>query len=152
VNYNRVQPLGGPFSLWLAASGQLSSSPLLKSEELFIGGPAFGRAFAPGAFWGDSGLAGLAELRFDQPLDGRIAQGYQLYAFVDKAALWTRGFEYQQLSSYGAGLRLFVNEDLRAGMEVAVPTEVPAFAPDPGTRVYLSLSRTFKGCQLAWCD
>jgi hemolysin activation/secretion protein len=152
VNYNRVQPLGGPFSLWLAASGQWSTGPLLRSEEFFVGGSAFGRAFAPGAFWGDSGLAGLAELRIDQPLDGRLGQGYQLYAFLDRAALWASGFDYQQISSYGGGLRLFVNEDLRAGLEVAAPIEVPALARDPGTRVYFSLSRTFRGCPLGWCD
>ncbi|WP_457832789.1 hypothetical protein, partial [Staphylococcus aureus] len=81
------------------------------------------RAFAPGAIYGDAGIAGLLELRFDQSLDLALAKGYQIYGFVDRGAIWTRGLDFQGLSSAGGGVRVFLNDDLRAGFEIATPLE-----------------------------
>lgn len=152
MSYSRLQPLWGPFTLLATASAQLSSGPLLQSEQFFVGGTSFGRAFSPGTFAGDSGIATLAELRFDQTVDNARLAGYQLYAFIDGAGLWTRGSELQQVSSYGAGVRFALRDDWRAGLEVARPIEVPTYASHPGTRVFFTFSHSFTGCRLAWCE
>ncbi len=86
----RYQALTGPFSLMLATAAQVTSGPVVRSEAFGFGGSFMGRAFAPSTFIGDNGLAGLAELRFDQTLDAAPMKGYQLYAFVDRGVLWMR--------------------------------------------------------------
>ncbi len=147
---SRYQSIAGPFSLLIAGAGQVSSGPLLKSESFFFGGFQFGRAFAPGAIYGDAGIAGLLELRFDQSLDLALTKGYQIYGFVDRGAIWTRGLDFQGLSSAGGGVRVFLNDDLRAGFEIATPLET-APGLERETRFYVSLARTFRGCELASC-
>ncbi|MDX2203329.1 MAG: POTRA domain-containing protein [Hyphomicrobiaceae bacterium] len=148
---SRYQPIAGPFSLSLSAAGQASSAPLLKSESLFFGGSQFGRAFAPGSIYGDSGVAGLAELRFDQHLGLEVAKAYQLYGFIDRGILWTRGYDFQSLSSAGGGLRLLLNDSLRAGFEIATSIDTGGLF-EQETRFYVSLARAFKNCDRAWCN
>jgi hemolysin activation/secretion protein len=63
-----LQKLSGQWSLLFAGTSQFASAPLLASEEFFLGGPTFGRAFLSGDLSGDSGVAGVLELRFDQPI------------------------------------------------------------------------------------
>jgi len=135
----RYQGLGGPWSALLSTTGQLASSPLLQSEEFSLGGPLFGRAFASGDLSGDSGLTGLLELRFDQKRERGLLEGYQLYAFLDAGIVWNRGgIDTASLSSYGAGLRLFLQDDLKASIELALPISSPEF---------LEADETAKSCR-----
>ena len=152
-NATRLQGLGGAWSALLSTSGQLASSPLLLSEQFYIGGPLLGRAYAAGALSGDSGLTGLLEIRFDQKLEIGPLLGYQLYAFIDAGIVWTRGSaEHESLSSVGAGVRFALQDGYRMGFEVAVPVEQHSLTSvDEGTRFFFSLSKSFKGCAHRWC-
>lgn len=149
----RQQRLGGPWSAVVSSMGQLASSPLLLSEQFYIGGPLLGRAYASGSLSGDSGLTGLVELRFDQNLEIGLLTGYQLYAFADAGVVWTRGIPgSESLSSLGVGVRLALQDGYRMGFEVAVPVEYHSLTgQDEGTRFYFSLSKSFKGCAQLWC-
>lgn len=147
----RYQALAGPFSLMLATGAQVTSGPVVRSEAFGFGGSFMGRAFAPAAFIGDNGLAAIAELRFDQTLAVQPLKGYQLYAFLDRGVLWTRDSEVVTAGSWGGGVRLMLDHDMRLGLEVATVLDAPAYA-ERETRVLVSLGRTFKSCATLTCD
>ena len=152
--YAHVRPIAGAWSLMAAATGQLASGPLLKSESIFAGGSVFGRAFAPGAVYGDNGLAGLVEVRYDATIPRLPIKGVQLYGFVDRAALWFEEADVrQQITSAGLGARFFLTEDTRAGIEIATPIRQGTDSGiDDGTRVIVSFSRALRGCERLWCN
>lgn len=147
-NAARNQRLDGPWSVLLSTSGQWTSSQLLQSEQFYIGGPLLGRAFSTGALIGDSGLTGLLEMRFDSMREAGPIMGYQLYAFVDAGIVWSRDSpEQESLSSYGAGIRVTLQDDYRAGFEIAMPIDYHSHSSqDSGTRFLFSLSKSFKNC------
>ncbi|NJO32525.1 MAG: hypothetical protein HC869_04715 [Rhodospirillales bacterium] len=150
----RLQNLGGAWSALLSTSGQVASSPLLQSEQFYIGGLLLGRAYSPGALSGDSGVAGLLEVRFDQRVEIGPLLGYQLYAFIDGGAVWTRGYaDHDSLSSLGGGVRFALRDGFRAGFEVAVAVgDHSPTSDDQGTSFYFSLSKSFKACAQLLCD
>jgi hemolysin activation/secretion protein len=97
---------------------------------------------------GDSGWAGLAELRFDKPFEGALLKGYQLYAFVDSGMVWDRGKEDRgSLTSLGGGVRLSFQDGLRAGLEVAAPAgNYPASSSRGGLSFFFTLSHALRSC------
>jgi hemolysin activation/secretion protein len=123
---------------------------LLLSQQFQLGGAAFG----PGYFSGDNGIAGSAELRFNQDLKGdafdRFLKGYQLYTFVEGGTVWDvdrlPGVS-ASLASAGAGVRFYLVGDTRAGLAVATPVH---YRPNDGSvrdlRVMVSLSNVLKLC------
>jgi hemolysin activation/secretion protein len=145
-----LQKLTGQWSILLAGTAQLTSSPLLASEEFVLGGPVFGRAFRGGDVGGDSGFAGLAEIRLDLPAEGPVLKGYQWYAFADFGVVWDRGTEVGErasLSSFGGGLRLSFHDGFKAGLEIASPLgDYSAYGGDGGLRVFFTLSKALKSC------
>ncbi len=148
VSLTHYQNLAENWSLKLASAGQVSSGPLLSSQQFYLGGLSFGRGFEGGWLAGDNALAGSAELRFDQPLGLAFAKGYQLYGFVEGGV--TRSYRQpkhliQGLASVGLGARLFLNDDLQFGVAVAVP--VAQHSPmrwNRGTTVLFSLSNALR--------
>lgn len=144
----QLQRLSAQWSLLFAGTAQLTSAPLLASEEFYLGGPLFGRAFRGGNVSGDSGWAGLAELRFDKPFEGALLKGYQLYAFVDSGMVWDRGKEDRgSLTSLGGGVRLSFQDGLRAGLEVAAPAgNYPASSSRGGLSFFFTLSHALRSC------
>ena len=149
VTLTRQQRLSENWSVVVSGAAQAASTALLASEEFYLGGPLFGRAFRGGDVSGDAGVASFAEVRFDQSWEGAFVKGYQVYAFVDTGAVWDRdiGDDHVSLSSFGGGLRVLLQDGLRAGFEVAVP--LGDYAPssnDGGPTVFLTLSRSFKSC------
>ncbi len=128
VHVSRIQPLYGPFSLLTAAEGQYTNDPLLASEEMALGGADFGSAYDPAEISGDRGLAGRAELQFNQSLaDTSILSQYQLYGFYDIGKVWNIdpivGSEnsHDSLSSAGIGARFNLLKSVSGGVEGAVP-------------------------------
>ena len=121
--------LGGPFSLRVAAAGQLASRPLLIGEELGLGGTNFLRGYDWGERTGDEGVMGSGELRytFAQPLD--FIKQAQFYAFADGGLVSNLddGLGGGSLASFGGGTRLTVTQQLAANFEVAVPLSGPRF-------------------------
>jgi hemolysin activation/secretion protein len=144
-SYARYQALAGAFSLKVSVSGQLASTALLLSQQFYLGSAAYG----PGFYNGDNGIAGLMELRFDQPVRGTFLQGIQLYGFLDRGAVWNVGDSQDavQLSSAGAGLRFYFPDALQASVALAVPVHDHATPDDIHTlRVLFSISNALKAC------
>lgn len=148
--YRRYQKLSNIWSLNISAAGQMASTALLSSEEFYIGGPIFGRGYDSGELSGDNGLAGSVELRLDKELKRKFIKGYQLYGFADRGLVWNfRDGEddVYSLSSAGAGMRLYLPNELRAGIEIAAPLNYRSPAnTDRDLGVFFSLSKTFKFC------
>jgi hemolysin activation/secretion protein len=149
VTLTRQQRLSENWSVVVSGAAQAASTALLASEEFYLGGPLFGRAFRGGDVSGDAGVAGFAEVRFDQSWEGVFVKGYQVYAFVDTGAVWDRGIgdDHVSLSSFGGGLRVLLQDGLRVGFEVAVPLGDYAVSSNDGEpKVFFSLSKSFKNC------
>ena len=148
--FTRYQTLSDAWSLKFASAGQWASGPLFTSQQFYLGGVAFGRGYGSAEISGDHGIAGSLELRFDQKLNWRYLNGYQLYSFVDSGAAWNDGYtigEGLSLTSAGAGIRFFLVDGLQADIGVAAPLSYRA--PDNSTRsarVLFSLTSALKLC------
>ncbi|WP_244608014.1 ShlB/FhaC/HecB family hemolysin secretion/activation protein [Bradyrhizobium vignae] len=148
--FTRYQTLNDAWSLKLSAASQTASRPLVTSQQFYLGGAAFGRGYGAAEISGDNGLAGSAELRFDQKLNFRYWAGYQLYVFGDAGAVWNDGYRLSDglsLTSAGAGVRFFLPYDLQADLGVAVPLSYRA--PDNerrSPRFLFTLSSAFRLC------
>jgi hemolysin activation/secretion protein len=125
--FHWTEPLFAPVSLALAAQGQYAFEPLIIGEQIQFGGTQIGRGYDPGAITGDHGVAGSAELRFDQPIPDWSIKDLQPYAFVDAARTWyiQRGSAFdpslkdQSIISTGGGLRFWFPYNIYADVEVA---------------------------------
>jgi hemolysin activation/secretion protein len=148
--FTRYQTLTDAWSLKLAAAGQTASGPLFTSQQFYLGGIAFGRGYGSAEISGDNGLAGSAELRFDQKASLRYLSGYQLYGFVDSGVAWNSGYRLSDglsLTSAGGGVRLFLADGLQADIGVAAPLSYRApDNPTRGARVLFSLLSALKLC------
>jgi hemolysin activation/secretion protein len=148
--FTRYQKLSEAWSVKIAAAGQVASAPLFTSQQFYLGGAAFGRGYGSGQISGDNGLAGSVELRFDQKLNFRYFTRYQLYSFVDAGTAWNVGYSYADglsLTSAGAGVRVFMADDLQADLSVAFPLSYRAPENDRrSARVLFSLSSAFRLC------
>ncbi|MDV3456233.1 ShlB/FhaC/HecB family hemolysin secretion/activation protein [Sphingomonas sp. HF-S4] len=118
-----TRDLGDAFSLRLSMISQLSSDPLLISEEIGLGGSGFLRGYDWSERSGDEGVAGLVELRYglERPLG--LVRRAQLYAFADggKVTNHAAGFGSGSLASAGGGIRTDVTRSFGANLEVAMP-------------------------------
>ena len=148
--FTRYQTLSDAWSLKLAAAGQKASGPLFTSQQFYLGGIAFGRGYGSAEISGDNGLAGSAELRFDQKTKLQYLGGYQLYAFVDSGVAWNDGYRLSDglsLTSAGGGVRFFLADGLQADIGAAAPLTYRApDNPTRGARVLFSLTSALKLC------
>ena len=148
--FTRYQTISDDWSVKMAAAGQVASGPLFTSQQYYLGGAAFGRGYGSAEISGDNGIGGSLELRFDQQLNFPYLTGYQLYGFVDAGTAWNNSYSYRDsyaLTSVGAGMRLFLTDDLRADLAVAAPLNYRA--PDNSgrsARLLFSLSNAFRFC------
>ncbi len=102
----------------------MASGPLFTSQQFYLGGLAFGRGYGSAEISGDNGLAGSAELRFDQKTNLPYLSGYQIYGFVDSGVAWNDGYRPSDglsLTSAGGGARFFLMDGLQADIGVAAP-------------------------------
>ena len=148
--FTRYQTLTDAWSLKFAAAGQTASGPLFTSQQFYLGGIAFGRGYGSAEISGDNGLAGSAELRFDQKTNLRYLSGYQLYGFVDSGVAWNDGYRLSDglsLTSAGGGVRFFLVDGLQADIGAAAPLTYRApDNPTRGARVLFSLTSALKLC------
>jgi hemolysin activation/secretion protein len=108
----RNQPLAGQLSAGIVVQGQASQSRLVSGEQIMFGGSFIGRGYDPSQIIGDSGIGGLAELRWSFRTDrgkDRL-ENLQLYVFGDMAEAQTNGVPgaprtTTRLASLGVGLR-----------------------------------------------
>lgn len=150
LSYSRYQKITDSWSINFSATGQLASTALLSSEEFYLGGAAFGRAYDAGVISGDDALAASLEVRYDEAIRSSFVQGYQLYAFSDAGAVWDfqpGSNERFDLASTGAGIRVFMPDDLQAELEFATPLVREWYTTDTrDISVYLTLSKVFRLC------
>lgn len=150
VWFTRYQTLTDAWSLKLAAASQVASGRLFTSQQFYLGGLAFGRGYGSAEISGDNGLAGSAELRFDQKTNLQYLSGYQLYGFIDSGVAWNDGYRPSDglsLTSAGGGVRFFLLDGLQADIGAAAPLTYRA--PDNSTRsarVLFSLTNALKLC------
>ncbi len=133
-------------SLSLAATGQLSTAPLLIGESFVLGGTQFLRGYDFAQRVGDEGVAGSAELRYDWPRALGGVRHLQLYAFADGGTVSNLGggLGGGTLASSGAGLRTDITRDLDLDFEVAVPlTEERYDTGDNSPRLNLRIVQSF---------
>ncbi len=138
--------LGGRFSLSLAATGQLSTAPLLIGENFILGGTSFLRGYDFGQRAGDQGIIGQGELRYDLANAFGAGRGVQLYAFADGGTVsdLNTGTPSATLASSGAGVRADVTRQLDLDFEVAVPlSEVRFDTGDNSPRVVVRVRQAF---------
>lgn len=144
LNWRRA--LAARVSLSLAASGQLSTDPLLVGENFVLGGNAFLRGYDFGQAIGDQGAAGVGELRYDWPRALGAVEHLQLYAFADGGVVTNLagGGESTSLASGGGGLRADVTRTLDLDLEVAVPLTEPRYdTNDRSPRINVRVSQSF---------
>ncbi len=150
ASLSHYQSLWGNWSVKLAAAGQLASGPLLTSQQFYLGGMSFGRGFRSGWIAGDDAIAGSAELRYDYTQGLTFMKGIQLYGFMEGGAARTHlqpGHFDQTLISAGAGVRVFLSDDLQLGVAVAKPiAENGLLRADRGVSVLFSLSNILRFC------
>lgn len=123
----RLQGLSDKWSALLSASGQYSWDSLLSSEQFFVGGEAYGRAYDSGEISGDHGATGVIELRYGGPTkDSEFINSYQFYGFYDIGKVWNRESvvgenKSESLASAGLGVRFNVAHDISGYLEVNAP-------------------------------
>lgn len=141
------QDLGRFAGVYAAASAQWSSDPLLSSEEFYVGGPGFGRAYNYGELGGDTGMAGSVELRVGWDPKPAAVTFVQGYAFVDAGRVSNQspaGDEHAHLASAGLGARVTLQDRTTFKVELAKPlNRRPLGEPDRGWRVFFGVSGAF---------
>jgi hemolysin activation/secretion protein len=146
----RYQPLADAWSLKFAAAGQFAAQPLLLSQQFYLGGASFGRAYDSAEVSGDNGLAGSLELRFQQSLNNPLFKSYELYSFLESGVVWNNGtalIDGLSLTSAGGGIRVNLANDLQAGAGVAFPlTYRSPTNENHSPRFLFSLSSALKFC------
>lgn len=122
-NQSLVDVVGDGWTVYGEFRGQLASHALLASEEFSVGGPNSARGYDPGTLSGDNGLSLRGELRYGEFLEGRDwLTSYQVYGFVDYGMVGNIDADtssFDSITSAGAGLRLNINDNLSANLEVA---------------------------------
>ncbi|MBI3516892.1 MAG: ShlB/FhaC/HecB family hemolysin secretion/activation protein [Proteobacteria bacterium] len=145
----RVQSLGGNWSVLLAATFQYGFESLLASEQFGIGGVNFVRAYDPAELTGDRGVAGKLELQYGERLEGSWLANYQLYGFYDVGRVWNKQALAGEIASasataVGIGARFAITETITGGLEVAKPLARRVGAEgDKGPRAFFSLVARF---------
>lgn len=127
ANVSRLQALGQTsWSIFAEAIGQWADDPLPTSERFAMGGPLFGRGYAPGNTTGDSGFGGRLELRraFQELVPETFTLGLQAYVFGDWGAAIDRsinrdGRQWETLASAGFGMRVDITQSLSINPELA---------------------------------
>lgn len=138
ASLSRLQDLPYNLSLLLAAQGQYTDDSLYASEQFGFGGSDFGRGYDPSEIIGDRGIAGKAELRYNQ-------ESNQFYAFYDIGSIWNRDTVSQSAqesaASLGLGVRSYLTKWLAGDVVWAKPlTHDVAAEENRNPRVFFSLT------------
>jgi hemolysin activation/secretion protein len=134
ASFNRL--LGEEWIVRLRAATQLAFCRLPVSEFYALGGSNFASAFASASAFGDSALAGSAELAFHPSGLPALVNGSELFAFAEDGATWYRRrrtlgpFDFH-LASAGFGVRIPFREQTRLELKAAngISADAPRVAP-----------------------
>lgn len=145
ASITRIQNLPDDLSILATATGQISTVPLLASEQLALGGPGFARAYDDGEISGDKGWAGSLELRYSAALPKIVPNGAQFYVYFDGGQVWSESkaplLDGSTLTSLGGGVRINPLDYLNAGLEVDKPLDHDVLTQrSKATRVFMSVT------------
>ena len=148
ASIERLLQINDDLSLFLRASGQISATPLLASEEFAIGGLTFGRGFDPSEFTGDDGFGLSAEFRYTQQIEFMdFLFDAEFYAFTDYAYVRNKGQGQpgsEDIASAGGGVRLFLPDQYVIGLEAAYPLDQPLERTQKkNARYFVNFSKRF---------
>ncbi|MBN8522017.1 MAG: ShlB/FhaC/HecB family hemolysin secretion/activation protein [Alphaproteobacteria bacterium] len=152
ADLQRLQRVTDSVNILLGARGQVSSGPLLSSEEFSVGGINSGRGYDPSEIVGDEGVSGKVELQWNNPLDSNFVamKNYQVFSFYDVGKVWnddatTSSDKKLSLASAGAGVRMNFEHDVDASFGFAVPLTrgVQTKGGDTDTQFYFNLNKKF---------
>ncbi len=138
--------LADSFSLALAGRGQLSTTPLLITEDIGLGGNEFLRGYNFSERSGDQGATGSAELRYDWRRPLGLVRRMEVYAYADGGVVGNLedGRGGGSLASGGAGVRTDITRDLDLNLELAIPLTGPRYdTDDKSPRFNIAVSHTF---------
>ncbi len=131
IQASRTQSITDRHSLFIGAFGQLTSDPLLSSQECGFGGATYGRSFEPSIITGDQCFLALAELRYNVPRAtiGSLLSYAQFYGFSDYGRIWNIDAPLGTAAnddgaSVGGGIR-FGKDWLSADLQYAHAIEQP---------------------------
>jgi hemolysin activation/secretion protein len=145
----RVQTLTDHYALMLSGAGQMSRNPLLSSEEFTVGGQSYGRAYDAGEITGDSGWAGVAELRYGASFSSRFIESYQVYGNIDYGRVNNKDpavgeKSRDSLTSAGFGLRFNGVQNFSGYVELDKPLNKDVISEgNDGYRLFLSMLSRF---------
>lgn len=124
--------LSRSISIALAGRGQVSTTPLLITEDVGLGGNSFLRGYNFSERSGDYGAMGSVELRYDWNAPFKLARRTQLYAFADAGAVGNLddGRGGGSLASGGAGARTALTREIGFDIQLAVPLTGPRYDTD----------------------
>jgi hemolysin activation/secretion protein len=143
----REQRLGGTFTLFGRAAGQLASAPLVAAEEFELGGTTFGRGYDPSEALGDQGYGATLEIRKTDTVEiGPYGVQTIAYGFVDYGKVFNLGIgvpDSDELVSVGIGLRTRPTPTSLVGVELAQPMEALRRNGERTARLFLSAQIQF---------
>ncbi len=127
-----TRDLPSDFSLRLAGRAQGSTDPLLSTEDLGLGGNSFLRGYNFSERFGDQGVMGSGELRYDWDDAAGLIDRLQLYTYADGGVVdnLANGRGNGSLASAGGGIRTDITRGLDFDIEVAVPLTGPRYDTD----------------------
>jgi hemolysin activation/secretion protein len=149
---SRLQELGGPWSLYGEARGQLASKNLDSSEKMELGGAYGVRAYPEGEAYGDQGYILTAEARLRLARLSALTGGQmQASVFADNGAVtlnkspWAPGPNHRTLSAAGVGLTWTDPHALMIKVSYAarLGNERATSAPDRSGRFWIQISKFF---------
>jgi hemolysin activation/secretion protein len=152
IDASRLQNLGGPFTLYGEARGQMASKNLDPSEKMELGGAYGVRAYPEGEAYGDQGYILTAELRMRLPTPETLGGRLEAAVFADNGWIsadrspWAAGGGNDRtLSAAGVGLTWYGRQGLMLKASYAFKLgDAPALsAPDRAGRLWIQLSQTF---------
>ncbi len=149
LQLQRLQRLTPKLNILLAGEGQLAAAPLLSSEEFGIGGMNIGRGYDASEIVGEDGIAGKAELQWNNPYALNYVADYQIFGFYDVGTVWnkdatTSAAKRESIASTGLGVRAEISDKTTAGVAVAFPlTRHVDARNDRDPRYYFNISHKF---------
>jgi hemolysin activation/secretion protein len=142
--FNRLQQLGGGYSLLGSVSAQYADKNLDASEKMSLGGANGVRAYSAGEAAGDQGVLARLELRKTLGVFGNSIVEGSLFADAGRVTVnknpWDNSENRASRYGYGVGLNVY-NKDLVFNATVAFSPGVnPASEPKSARRLWLSVS------------
>lgn len=127
-----TRELTSEFSMRLAGRAQIATDPLLSTEDLGLGGNSFLRGYNFSERFGDQGVMGSGELRYDWNDAAGLVDRLQLYTYADGGVVdnLANGRGNGSLASAGGGIRTDITRGLDFDFEIAVPLTGPRYDTD----------------------